>query len=130
MVNQLPPVELPTVAVRVNCVPVLAMVMTCERGLAPAKVLLKLSGLIWRKTDGPTITVMGMETESPVVFSRTWPVKVPAVRPSPGNLARVMLTVRLDGAVPLAAERVSQAPPSAVLVAAVQASVPAPAFRI
>src|SRR5271155_3978346 len=104
IVSQLPPVEVPTTAERVNCVPVLAMVMTCERGLAPAKVLLKFSGLIWRKTDGPTITVMGMETASPVVFSRTCPVKVPAVRPSPGNLARVMPTVRLVGAVALAAE--------------------------
>ena len=41
-----------------------------------------------------------------------------------------MLTVGVEGAVPLAAERWSQPPPSEVVAVAVQSIVPAPAFLI
>src|SRR5579859_713201 len=74
--------------------------------------------------------VTGIVTRLPVVCRMTCPVNVPAVMPPPGSLAGATLTCGADGAVPLAGEMVSQAPPSAVLVVAVQASVPVPALRI
>src|SRR5208282_5564987 len=72
----------------------------------------------------------GIETWFPLVCSNTCPLNVPATKPPPGKLAGMTLTVGSDGAAPLAEEMVNQAPPSEVLVAAVQSSVPSPAFRI
>ncbi len=44
--------------------------------------------------------------------------------------AGTMLTVKVDGAVPLGADSFSQLPPSAVLPVAVHVSVPVPPFRM
>ena len=92
--------------------------------------MLKSSAFTWLKTAAPTTIVTGIVTRSPAVPRITCPVKVPAINPSPGKLAGFTLTVGAEGAVPLALEVERQAPPSAVLSDAVQASEPAPAFLI
>src|SRR5450756_269145 len=92
--------------------------------------MVKLSGLIWRKTLAPTTMLTGTVARLPFSWSRIWPLKVPATRPPPGRLAGFTLTVGVEGAVPLDAEMLSQAPPSDVAVVAVQSSVPVPALRM
>jgi len=63
------------------------------------------------------------------VWTRSWPIKVPAVNPPPGRFATLIPTVIVEGAVPLVALGFSQFPPSEVLVARLQPSVPDPPLR-
>src|ERR1700676_567872 len=108
----------------------MAMLRTWARGLDPPNAMVKLSGLIWVNTEVPTVTATGMVTLSPGVWNSNWPTKVPADEPPPGRLLLLMPMVMVDGAAPLEADEVSQAPPSAVLEVSVQFNVPAPEFRI
>ena len=92
--------------------------------------MVKLSGLIWVNTAGPTVTATGMVMLSPDVWNRNWPMKVPGDAPPPGRAALLTPMVMVDGAVPLEAEAVNQLPPTAVLAVALQFKVPDPCFRI
>src|ERR1700722_403992 len=113
MVSQLPPVPLTVTALKAKAVPVLATVITWDKGLAPPKALVKYSGSTCRNTFAPTTAETGMVTRLDALCNTTCPTNVPATRSSPGRLAGLMLTDRVEGAVPLGAERVSQLPPSA-----------------
>src|SRR5271163_134174 len=130
MVSQLPPVPATVTALNAKAVPVLATVMTWDSGLAPPKALVKYSGSTCRNTFAPTTAETGMVTRLEALCKTTCPTKVPARRFSPGRLAGSMLIERVEEAVPLGAERVSQLPPSAVVAEAVQPREPAPALRI
>src|SRR5947209_5723826 len=87
-------------------------------------------GFTCSKTPAPTVTLTGIVTWSPTVESEICPLKVPATVPPDGKFAELTDTRRVEGAVPLRADKVSHAPPSAVVVDAVQVKVPIPAFLI
>src|ERR1039458_9990980 len=106
------------------------MLSTCGSGLAPPNGMVKLSGFTWLKTFGPTTTHTGTVAVSPVVTNTNWPQKVPATSPPPGKLAGAIDTLTAVGAVPLAGERLSHLPPSAVVWDPVHFNVPVPAFLI
>jgi len=128
-VSQLPPDAVYTAELKKKFVPVLAIANTCGREFPPSGIV-KAIGFTWAKTLAPTTTLTGIVTMSPPVCNTTWPSKVPVVAPPPGMAAGTMLTVKVEGAVPLGADSFSHLPPSAVLAVAVHVSVPVPPFRM
>jgi hypothetical protein len=128
-VSQAPPEAVYTAELKLKFVPVLATANTCGRA-SPPSGMLKAIGFTWAKTLAPTMTLTGIVTTSFPVCNTTWPSKVPVVAPPPGMAAGIMLTVKVEGAVPLGADSFSQLPPSAVLPVAVHFSVPVPPFRM
>ena len=130
ILNQLPPVEVYTAELNKKFVPVLATDKICGSGFAPPAGMLKLMGFTCTKTLVPTVTLTGMVTTSPEPCKTTCPLKVPAMAPPFGRALGVTDILTVVGAVPLAADALSHAPPSAVLVARVQCNVPDPAFLI
>src|SRR5580658_4367342 len=92
--------------------------------------MVKLIAFTCAKTLGPTVTLTGIVTESPVVLNINCPLKVPAANPLPGKRLGLMDMLTVDGAVPLRADAVNQLPPSAVDATIVQLKVPVPAFLI
>jgi hypothetical protein len=65
MESQLPPVAVAEVYVKLNAVPGVAIVKVCGSGSAPPYGFVKLIGLTWLNTLGPTRTLMGMVTLLP-----------------------------------------------------------------
>src|ERR1700684_3138790 len=130
IVSQLPPFPVYTAELKLKFVPVLATARICGKGFAPPWGMVKLIAFTCAKTLGPTTTLTGMVTSSPVVCSTSCPLKVPAASPLEGRALGLIDTLTVEGAVPLKAEAVNQLPPSAVLVDSVQCNVPVPAFLI
>src|SRR5579885_1895643 len=129
--SQAPPVAVLAVALkRSDVAPVLATVRSCGSGLAPPNAFVKLIGFNCSKTLSPTTTLTGMVTLLPEAWKITCPTKVPAIAPPPGNEAVATLTVTSAGALPVAADRLSQLPPSAVLAEPAHVKVPVPPFTI
>ena len=75
IVSQAPPLLVVGMASNVKLVPelspVLATANTCGKGLAPPKGIVKLIGLICRKTLVPTVTLMGTVMLLPAVWNKT-----------------------------------------------------------
>jgi hypothetical protein len=92
--------------------------------------MVKLIGLIWVNTLVPTVTLTGIVTLLAALWNSNCPTKVPAVDPPPGKDAGIIPTVTIEGAVPDVTGRLSQLPPSAVLLVTVQERVPVPPFVI
>src|ERR1035437_6226184 len=127
-VSQSPPLAVSESNRKLGPSPGLVMVKVCGSGSAPLNCLVKLIALTWLKTFGPTTTLTGTVTLLAAAWNRSCPIKVPAVSPPPGNFCGDSVTLTVAGAAPLAAERLSQPPPSEVLLVSVKLSVPDPAF--
>ena len=130
MVNQAPPDAVYTAELNEKFVPVLATARICGSGFAPPWAIVKLMAFTCAKTFGPTVTLTGMVTSSPVVCNTICPLKVPAADPLDGRAPGLIDTLTVEGAVPLRADALNQLPPSAVLVDSAQCNVPVPAFLI
>src|SRR5581483_11724329 len=128
-VSQAPPLLVTATESKLKLDPVLIAEITWGSGLAPPNGMVKLMGLIWRKTLAPTVTATGMVTLLPVVWKESWPTNVPAISPPPGRLLGVMLTDTVVGVVPLRGVAASQSPPSEVLKLPVQLKLPVPPLR-
>src|SRR3981081_607439 len=129
MESQLPPLAVATDALNRNVeLTIAATLTTWDSGFAPPNGMVKLSGFNCVKGAAPTVTVTGMVVVSPLVWKTSWPIYSPATAPPPGSWLTVIATETAEGAVPLTGVGMSQLPPSAVLAARVQFSVPEPPF--
>ena len=128
--SQAPPLALIATASNATAASVLTTVMYCGSGLPPPDGFMKFRGLSWRKALSATTTLTGIVTLLPAAVKASWPVKVPATNPCPGNAVGTMAAVKVVGAVPVLADNFSQAAPSEVVTPALQVNVPAPPLRI